>query len=342
MCVKLGDFERFAIVVMACAVLLSGPSVLASPPGGAAGPVDPAKIARELNRAFDLAGNRATEVHYFRMETQFVHIGFDGKRTGVETYVLKLKCVPGQVAGKSGDVYTCREVLVKLGDNAPQSVPALRDWTYVYAPLAGGRDEKGQVLGIPHAKFENLMGSDGRKLPVSVGYFVYNNFVDFHSFNDVFARPAAGGRGIQDLKAVGQKIVHASAFSEPPVNLGAGIKEGSVFRNGEVTLELKGVGLVDGEACAIVGYDSGESTLKMITPLGPGQDVETVGGSEYKGDIWIDLRTRWVRKVTMDEFVVTETRLPAPAPKVTGYTVRHLLMRMTSQAEFEQGQTAGK
>lgn len=311
---------------------------------GASGRVDPDKVRRELQGSFDLAGERVPDVHYFKMETQFVHIGFDGKRTGVETYSLKLECIPAALLKKGGDQYTCREFAVRFNDAPAVSIPALAGWTYVFAPdpRAGLRDAKGQVLGIPHDKFEDIADSRGQKLPVGIRYAVYNNFIDFHAFNDVFARPAAGGRGIQDLKAIGQRIVHAAAFSEPPVNLGAGIKEGSVFRNGEVTLELKGAGVMDGAACAIVGYDSGESTLRMIMTFGAGQDMETVGGSEYKGDIFIDLRTRWVKKVTMDEFVVTETRLPAPASKINSYTVRHLLMRMIGKAEFEGNQPAGK
>jgi hypothetical protein len=133
-------------------------------------------------------------------------------------------------------------------------------------------------------------------------------------------------RLINDLRTIWQRIVRVEAFSEPPVNLGAGIKEGSVFRNGEVTLELKGLSLVDGAASVILGYDSGESTLRMIMPLVANKDMETVGGSEYKGDIYVDLVSRLVRKVTMDECVVTEIKLPAPGPKIMASTVRHLLI----------------
>lgn len=333
---------KFKIPVRPGILLGLGLAALVLAARGASGPVDPEKLLKELKGTFDLAGGRAPEVHYFRMETQFVHLGFDGKRTGIETYILKLQCTPAALSGKGGDEYTCREFAVKYNDAPPVTIPALKDWTYVFSATATGMDEKGQVFGVPHAKFEGLADSRGNTLSLGIGYAVYNNFIDFHGFNDVLARPATGGRGVQDLKTIGQRIIHAAAFSEPPVNLGAGIKEGSVFRNGEVTLELKGVGLVDGAACAVVGYDSGESTLRMIMPLGPGKDMETVGGSEYKGDIYIDLKTRWVRKITMDEFLVTETRLPAPAPKVTGYTVRHLLMRMISQEEFEGNQPAGK
>jgi hypothetical protein len=171
-------------------------------------------------------------------------------------------------------------------------------------------------------------------------YPIYNSFIDFHGFCDVFARPTTGGKGVQDLEAIGQAIRHAAAFTEPPVNLGKGIKAGSVFRNGDVRLVFKGIGLVDGAACAIVGYDSGESTLKMIVPLSADKDIVTEGGSEYIGDIYVDLATRWVRRVTLDEFVITETRLPAsgssPGQKIQAYTVRHLLTRLVPREEFER------
>ena len=56
-------------------------------------------------------------------------------------------------------------------------------------------------------------------------YYVYNAFIDFHGFCNVFAEPTTGGKGIQDLKSIGDKIVHAAAFTEPPVNLGSGIEK---------------------------------------------------------------------------------------------------------------------
>ncbi len=294
----------------------------------------PGKLASDLQATYDLGGARKTEVQYFRMETVVVHIGFDGKRTGTETFYLALKCVPAALSGKDGDEYTCKDFRYKINDGAEATIPALAGWSYVFTLTASGKDEKGQVLGIPHAKFENLTDSAGKKLPTNVTYFVYNAFIDFHGFNDIFARPAPEGRGIQDLTRIGQRVIHSAAFSEPPVNLGAGIKEGSVFRNGEVSLEFKGLGVVDGAACALVAYDSGESTLKMIVAMG-NADIVTTGGSEYKGDLWIDLATRWVRKVTMDEFVVTQTAVPGMA-KMDAYTVRHLQSRVITREEFEK------
>ena len=290
---------------------------------------------------FDLGGPLKPEVRYYVQTTDYVSFGFDGRRTAIATYTVKLKVVPAALSGKGGDEYTVREFGVKTGSGEAETIPSLAGWSYVFKRNESGRDEKGQVLGIPHDKFVDLVTSTGKKIPAVGSYPIYNSFIDFHAFNDEFARPAAGGPGIQDLAAIGQTVRHAAAFSEPPVNLGSGIKEGSVFRNGDVRLAFKGIGLVDGAACAIVGYDSGESTLKMIMPQPDGEDIVTEGGSQYRGEIYVDLGARWVRKVIMDEHVVTETRLPAmangaPGQKLPAYTVRHLLTRMVGLEEFEK------
>lgn len=106
-------------------------------------------------------------------------------------------------------------------------------------------------------------------------------------------------------------------------------------------LVFKGVGLVEGAACAVVGYDSGESTLRMLIPMIPGKDIEIVGGSQYMGDLHIDLAMRWLRKATLDEFVIHETRVPAmgegaAAQTIRDYTVRHLAARMISREEYKE------
>jgi len=155
----------------------------------------------------------------------------------------------------------------------------------------------------------------GIPLPPDKSYHVYNAFIDFHGFCNIFAERTEGGKGVQDLKSIGQKIVHEAAFTEAPVNLGSSIAEGSTFKNGEVTLELKGLSRVAGAACAMVGFDSGESSFKMTVKPMPDMEVRTVGSSHYKGDIYIDLSTNWVRKVTMDELVVAEVDFAHAAGK---------------------------
>jgi len=294
---------------------------------------------------FDLAGPLKPEVRYYVQKTDLVYLGFDGKRTGTASFTVKLRILPAALSGKGGDECTVREAVLKSGDGEPETIPELAGWSYIFQDQAAGIDEAGQVFGIPHAKFLGLKTNRGKTLETIEGYYFYNSFIDFHAFVDVFARPMEGGGGIQDLKTIGQSIRHAAAFTEPPVNLGEAIKKGSVFRNGDVRLSFKGVSVVDGAACAIVGYDSGESTLKMIMPMGPDREVVTEGSSEYIGDLYVDLATLWVRKVTLDEFVVTETRVPAMGPaaggagqgqKIQAYIVRHLLTRLVGKEEFER------
>jgi hypothetical protein len=279
-----------------------------------------------LRRTFDLGAPRSREPQTYDMETTVLTYALDGRRVNKDVLRLQLKCAPGEDA----DLYTCTRFTVQFGTAREVEVPAMAGWSYPFKHTDTGMDEKGQVFGIDHAKFEKLVDADGKPLPVDKRYFVYNSFIDFHGFCNVFAEPVTGGRGIQDLKRIGDKIVHAAAFSEPPVNLGAGIKEGSTFKNGEITLEFKGLSLVDGASCAVMTYDSGESSFQMLMNPMPNMEVRSVGSSHYKGDIHVDLATRWARKVTMDELVVTETVVPGMANKIHAVIERTTTIRNVS------------
>jgi hypothetical protein len=127
--------------------------------------------------------------------------------------------------------------------------------------------------------------------------------------------------------------VHAAAFSEPPTNLGDGVAEGSSFRNGEITLELNGLSVVNGSACALVRYDSGESSFKMITRPMPEMEVVSVGSSHYWGDIYKNLEDGWVEKATMTELVVSETVLPVPPNKINAVIERSITIFNESDSE---------
>jgi len=280
-----------------------------------------------LRQTFDLAGARSPQPQLFDMETVVITYAPDGQRTNTDILRLQLKCAPARVTGKDADEYTCVRFAVKFGDAPEVTVPAVANWTYPFRVTPEGVDEKGQVFGIDHAKFEKLVDANGQPLPVDKAYYVYNAFIDFHGFCNAFAEPTTGGKGIQDLKTIGQKIVHAAAFTEPPVNLGAGIKKGSTFKNGEVTLELKGLSLVDGAPCAIVAFDSGQSSFQMLMNPMPNMEVRAVGASHYKGDLHIDLATRWPRKVTMDELVVAESTVPMLPNKVSAVIERSTIIR---------------
>lgn len=280
-------------------------------------------LAKNLAGPFDLAIERTREMRHYRMRTEFVHFAFDGTRTGSETYEVTIRIEPG--AGPRA-ACTCGRFSVQHDDEKPAAIPALAGWSYAFDAAAGASG--GPVFGIPHAPFEGLEDERGHELEPDIRYAVYNNFIDFHALNDLFSRPLFG-KGVDALHTIGETIVHPAAYTEAPVELGTSVAAGSVFRNGRVTLEFKGVSIVDGAACALIGYDSGESTLAMT--IG---DARTKGGSEYKGDLAIDLETGWLRRASLDEFVVTETtsgKTTSPA-----YTVRHLLIEPIERAAYER------
>lgn len=286
-----------------------------------------------LRQTFELGGERSQQTQYFLMESTLIAYALDGKRVGVDVFRLRLKYVPAKVAGKEGDEYTCTKFTVQLGDEPEVEIPALKNWAYIFKIPPTGIDEKGQTLGIDHVPFENLVDAGGKAIPPGKTYHVYNAFIDFHAFCDFFAE-RVDGSGIQDLKSVGQKIVHAAAFTEAPVNLGSSVSEGSTFKNGEVTLELKGLSRVAGATCAMVGFDSGESSFQMTVEPMPNMEVRTIGSSHYKGDIYIDLATNWVKKVTMNEFVVSEATLPIPPNKINTVFERDIIIRNVTAGEF--------
>jgi len=288
-----------------------------------------------LEQEFDLGAERSAEVQYFMMTSKMMSYALDGTRLGTDTMRLRLKCVPAKVSGRDADQYTCTDFTIEFADGSEVSVVALRNWSYDFKHTATSMDEKGQVLGIDHARFENLTDANGAPIRPDKAYHVYNAFIDFHAFCNVFACPTPeGGKGIQDLKRIGDRIVHAAAFSEPPVDLGSNVAEGSTFKNGEVTLAFKGLSAVDGAACAIVAYDSGESSFKMVATPTPNMEIRSVGSSHYQGDIYIDLASRWVRKATMYELVVAETKLPMPPNKINAVIERDIVIRNVSEQEF--------
>lgn len=292
-------------------------------------------LGTDLAGPFDLSVDRTGEVQYFHMQTQFIHIGFDGHRTGVEAYLLRLRCTPGALSGKSLNEYTCKEFGFAVNDGPIATLPRLRQFSYDFDSMSGVL-HPGPFFGIPQEPFFGLRDSLGTELSPEVCYAIYNNFVDFHALADVFSRPMKFVKGIETLTRVGDRIVHPGAFTEAPVSLNGVVSPGSTFRNGELTLELKGISLIDGRPCALVNYDSGESTLRMEFVHKDSDNVRTVGGSEYAGDIYLDLASGWVRKVTLNEFVVTETSSMTGPGRVPGYTVRHILLRLIPQSDFEK------
>ena len=130
------------------------------------------------------------------------------------------------------------------------------------------------------------------------------------------------------------RSVHDAAFSEAPTNLGQHIAEGSFFKNGEITLEFKGLGVANNHQCVILGIDSGESLFKMIYQPMPNLNVITVCSSHYQGDILKSLSNNWMQKVQFTEVVICETTLPMPPNKINLVVERNIQIVNVNEERF--------
>ena len=289
---------------------------------------------RVLAQEFSLGESRTQVTRYYVVETIVVHHADDGARTGADTLKFWLKCEPTE----DPDVarYTVRRFEFSSMDGPVATIPDLAGWTYEFGPAQETIDEDNQVFAIPHERFVGLEDSNGDPLAMLVMYGAYNHFVDFHALCNVFALPTTEGGGIQDLKRLGDRVVHAAAHSEPPVHLaGSALKEGSFFRNGEITLELKGIGVVGGEPCAVITYDSGVANFMMILEPMPGMEVVAKGSSHYRGDIYVGLDSGWVERADLLEPVIAKTTMGGEDLQ-HDVIERTLIMRVVDAATFEQ------
>lgn len=283
-----------------------------------------------LMREYNLVPQHSKDTQYFEMESRLQNHALDGTRLGTDVYRLFLRCVPSPTPVK-GDEYTCLKFTVQINNNQEVSIPALTNWKYYFTLTPTARDEKGQVFGIDHAKFENLKDEKGELVPVGNSYHVYNAFIDFHSMS-VFSESSAGN-GAQNLKHIGDKVIHAAAFSEAPVNLGSQVDDGSKFKNGEVTVAFKGLSLVNGKTCALMEYDSGESSYYMMMNPMPNVKITSKGSSHYWGDIYKDLAGGWIQKASLHEMVVSETNVPSMS-KINSVVDRSIVIKNIKRPVF--------
>jgi hypothetical protein len=269
------------------------------------------------------------------METKVINLGEDGTRTIPITLRLLLKCVPAGQSPQDGYRYTCSKLTILKESEPEVHIPALDGWSYLFKRAEdGGFHHKGLIYGIDHGRFQGLKDDKGNVLPPEGAYGMYNMFVDFHAFCNQFAEKSMTGNGIQGLKRIGEKIIHESAFSEPTLQLSGNIEDGSFFKNGEVTLEFKGLSIVDGVACAIVRFDSGDSSFKFLVNPTPDMEIKTVGAAHYWGDLYIELESRWVRKVEMGELTVSKVSLGSQKD-INSVMERSTTIKVLEKDEFE-------
>lgn len=275
-----------------------------------------------LEQPYNLAGERTPEPQFFILQTIITNYSLDGTRTDKEFYKLYLQCKPAEANGKKVYKYTCSKFEIGSKDSNLVTVPSLDNWSYIFGNTTGGYDNKGQVFGIEHSKFENLIDAKGQHISKPQAYWIYNSFVDFHAFCNVFAEPTDDGAGIQDLSHINQEIIHSSSHSEAPVNLGNNIENGSYYKNGLITLTFTGLGVVNDATCAIVSFDAGEGSFKMKMKPMPSMEIATTGSSHYKGNLFININSFWVEKVIMDEFVLSETTIQGQTSKINSVAER--------------------
>ena len=286
-----------------------------------------------LSRQYDLGKERSLELQYYRMNVEIIARAGDGSRANVETYSMRLMGKPGKLSAGMADRWTCTWFKLKMGEDPEVTVPAMEQWSYDFN-RGVGIDDHGQVLGIPHAKFESLTDDKGKKLDALVGYQVYNQFVQFHAYVDGIAAPALeGGEGIQDLKRIGDRIVLGGFPEDLPLDVGLAIKEGSTYKDGEKTLEFNGLSVMDGSPCALLGVDGGEGSYTMIIEVMPDVNATTVGGTRYFGDIYVDLASMWLKKAEITVVDVTETSIGGQV--VANTTIEsHYRIRALTEKEY--------
>lgn len=262
-----------------------------------------------LSKEYNLVPQHSKDTQYFEMVSKMDTHAPDGTIQTWDIYHLYLRCVPSNDPAK-GDEYTCLKFTVQINKGPELIIPSLTGWQYYFSLTANARDQKGQVFGIDHSKFENLKDEKGNAIPAGNTYHVYNAFIDFHSMY-VFCEKSEAGNGAQNLKKIGDRVIHSAANSKAPVDLGSSVEDGSYFQNGEVTLLFKGLGRENKKACALLEYDSGQSSFFMKMKPIPNMEVITKGSSHYWGDIYKDLAGGWFQKATLHEMVITQSDIPS-------------------------------
>ena len=286
-----------------------------------------------MSQEYNLVPQHSKDTQYYEMESKLEKHALDGTPQGWDVYRLYLRCVPSTNVSQ-GDEYTCLKFTVQINNSAEVSVPSLTNWKYFFSLATDTADKKGALFGIDHSKFEKLTDENGKMLPLENTYHVYNAFIDFHTMS-VFAEKTTTGNGVQNLKHIGDKIIHGASFSQPHEGLGSQVDKGSFFKNGEITLALKGLSLVNEKTCAMLEYDSGESSFYMLMKPMANMEVTTKGSSHYWGDIYKDLTTGWIQKANLHELVISETIVPG-MNKINSVIERSINIKNGNQLNFKK------
>ena len=264
----------------------------------------------DLDQEYDLTGDRLQEIHYYTVQTTVAMHSNNGILKRTDHYREQLIVEPGVLSAGEPDRFTCNKFTVRQGDGPEVSIPSLEGLSYTVDKTLldkNGIGEKGQLYGVPEEMFEGLVDSTGKKLPFEIGYQVYSVFFYYHAYSD-YAEPTREGKGVQHLNKIGDDIILDGSYAESPIP-GKLAKKNSIWKNGEIVLEFKGLGNVDGRRCAIIGIDSGVCRWNMPMTYMPIMNLKTTGVSNYQGDLYLDLNSKWVRKISLILSEATKTTM---------------------------------
>ena len=263
-----------------------------------------------LEQEYDLVGERPKETQYYIVQSELSTHSSKGVLKSTDVYREYLKIEPGNRSSGEADRFSCKKFSLKRGDVPEVRIPSLEGFSYdVNKDLldANGIDKNGELYSVPEETFEGLEDDTGTQLPFEVGYQVYSAFYYYHSYTD-YAEPTSQGKGIQNLKRIGDRVVVEGSFAESPLP-GKLAKDSSFWKNGEISLAFNGLSIVDGRPCAVLGLDSGVCHWSMPMTYMPIMNLKTVGISNYQADIYLDLESKWVRKLDMVLFEITTTTM---------------------------------
>jgi hypothetical protein len=289
-----------------------------------------------LEQEYDLVGERSRETHYYIVQSELATHSSKGILKSTDVYRELLKVEPGDRAAGEVDRFTCNKFTITRGDDPVVRIPSLEGFSYeVNKELldANGIDENGELYSVPEEIFEDLEDDSGAKLPFEIGYQVYSAFYYYHSYTD-YAERTSRGNGIQDLKRIGDRVVVEGSFAESPLP-GKLAKDSAFWRNGEITLAFIGLSVIDGATCAVLALDSGTCHWSMPMTYMPIMNLKTVGVSNYQAEIYLDLESRWVRKLDMALFEITSTTMWG-IPVEKSIPVTKLTIRTVGADEFDR------
>jgi len=280
---------------------------------------------------FELAPPRLTDTQYFVAQNTVNQHATGGRLLNAHSYELNIMCKPGNASSRTPDTYTCSRFTWIPTGKAKVTIPTLADWSYSFDPTSfkNGFDSQGLAWGLPHSKFDGMKDNLGNGISLDPQYQIYSLFNYFHSF--------CGSNVVIDvapkLKRIGD-YTKLEMPKESPVNLGEIFLSTSRFIHGETTMKITGLSVVDCNPCAVLRVsDIGGGYKMMIRPM-PFLRVKSIGATRYSGNLFVDLKTGWIRRSEVTVVDVTKTTMYG-IPVDVSTMISDIQIKAISQEDYE-------